>query len=109
MNVKEKLRNLKIFRVIVQIIFFILMPSLFSQAFAGVKEAVALIGKGENIRFINLINTLLNCYYFFFPFFMASFIALIIPFDDNVAPDTVSTSTDCLSMVSSSIFFADSR
>ena len=49
MNVKEKLRNLKIFRVIVQIIFFILMPSLFSQAFAGVKEAVALIGKGENI------------------------------------------------------------
>ena len=49
MNVKEKIRTLKIFRVIVQIIFFILMPSLFSQAFAGVKEAVALIGKGENI------------------------------------------------------------
>ena len=59
MNVKEKLRNLKIFRVIVQIIFFILMPSLFSQAFAGVKEAVALIGKGENIILSDFVIKLL--------------------------------------------------
>lgn len=47
MNIKEKIRTLKIFRVIVQIIFFIFMPSLFSQAFAGVKEAGALIGKAK--------------------------------------------------------------
>ena len=59
MNVKEKIRTLKIFRVIVQIIFFILMPSLFSQAFAGVKEAVALIGKGENIILSDFVIKLL--------------------------------------------------
>lgn len=59
MNVKEKLRNLKIFRVIVQIIFFIFMPSLLSQAFAGVKEAVALIGKGENLILSDFVIKLL--------------------------------------------------
>lgn len=59
MNIKEKIRTLKIFRVIVQIIFFILMPSLFSQAFAGVKEAVALIGKGENIILSDFVIKLL--------------------------------------------------
>lgn len=59
MNVKEKIRTLKIFRVIVQIIFFIFMPSLFSQAFAGVKEAVALIGKGENIILSDFVIKLL--------------------------------------------------
>ena len=59
MNVKEKIRTLKIFRVIVQIIFFIFMPSLFSQAFAGVKEAVALIGKGENLILSDFVIKLL--------------------------------------------------
>ena len=59
MNIKEKIRTLKIFRVIVQIIFFIFMPSLFSQAFAGVKEAVALIGKGENLILSDFVIKLL--------------------------------------------------
>ena len=59
MNIKEKIRTLKIFRVIVQIIFFIFMPSLFSQAFAGVKEAVALVGKGENIILSDFVIKLL--------------------------------------------------
>ena len=59
MNIKEKIRTLKIFRVIVQIIFFIFMPSLFSQAFAGVKEAGALIGKGENLILSDFVIKLL--------------------------------------------------
>ena len=62
MNIKEKIRTLKIFRVIVQIIFFIFMPSLFSQAFAGVKEAVALIGKGENLILSDFVIKLLNLF-----------------------------------------------
>lgn len=49
-NVKTKLKRLQTVRIIVQLGFFIFMPSLFSQAFAGVKEAAALMGKGQPLK-----------------------------------------------------------
>lgn len=49
-NVKTKLKRLQIVRIIIQLGFFVFMPSLFSQAFAGVKEAAALIGKGQVLK-----------------------------------------------------------
>ena len=49
-NVKTKLKCLQISRIVIQLAFFIFMPSLFSQAFAGVKEAAALMGKGQPLK-----------------------------------------------------------
>lgn len=46
-NVKTRSKRLQIVRTVIQFGFLIFMPSLFSQAFAGVKEAAALIGKGQ--------------------------------------------------------------
>ena len=44
-NIKTKLKRLQIVRTLIQIGFFVFMPSLFSQAFAGIKEVVSLMGK----------------------------------------------------------------
>lgn len=40
-------------RIAVQIVFFILAPALFSQAFSGVKEAFTAIGSGNVLRWTN--------------------------------------------------------
>lgn len=40
-------QKLRIARIAVQIVFFLLFPALFSQAFGGIKEAVAAIGSGS--------------------------------------------------------------
>lgn len=58
-NVKTKLKRLKIVRTLIQIGFFLFMPSLFSQAFAGIKEAVSLMGKGQSLKMSDFLLKLI--------------------------------------------------
>lgn len=47
---KDKLNLLRWFRVLVQILFFIFLPAVFSQSFAAVKSVAETVGKGEVIK-----------------------------------------------------------
>lgn len=61
-NVKTKLKRLQIVRTLIQIGFFVFMPSLFSQAFAGIKEVVSLMGKGQPLKMSDfLIKLIVLC------------------------------------------------
>lgn len=51
MNKKEKLQWI---RVAVQLIFFIILPSAFSQAFGGIKSLMASVGKGGVLAWSDL-------------------------------------------------------
>lgn len=51
MNKKEKLQWI---RVAVQLIFFIVLPSAFSQAFGGIKSLMASVGKGGVLAWSDL-------------------------------------------------------
>lgn len=58
-NVKTKLKRLQIVRTLIQIGFFVFMPSLFSQAFAGIKEVVSLMGKGQPLKMSDFLMKLI--------------------------------------------------
>lgn len=58
-NKKKTLKILGFVRIIVQIIAFIWIPSLFSQAFSGVKEAAASIGTGGTLLLSDFVLRLL--------------------------------------------------
>ena len=61
-NIKTKLKRLQIVRTLIQIGFFVFMPSLFSQAFAGIKEVVSLMGKGQPLKMSDfLIKLIVLC------------------------------------------------
>lgn len=61
-NVKTKLKRLQIVRTLIQIGFFVFMPSLFSQSFAGIKEVVSLMGKGQPLKMSDfLIKLIVLC------------------------------------------------
>ena len=60
-NVKTKLKCLQIVRTLIQIGFFVFMPSLFSQAFAGIKEVVSLMGKGQPLKMSDFLIKLVLC------------------------------------------------
>ena len=61
-NVKNKLKRLQIVRTLIQIGFFVFMTSLFSQSFAGIKEVVSLMGKGQPLKMSDfLIKLIVLC------------------------------------------------
>lgn len=58
-NIKTKLKRLQIVRTLIQIGFFVFMPSLFSQAFAGIKEVVSLMGKAQPLKMSDFLLKLI--------------------------------------------------
>ncbi len=59
MNKKQKNRLLFWGRIAVQIIFFVFLPSLFSQAFGGVKEIVTAIGQRDVLSMSAFVTKLI--------------------------------------------------
>lgn len=49
-SVKTRLQKLQWIRIVVQLAFFLWMPSLFSQTFSGVKEILTNMGKGQPLQ-----------------------------------------------------------
>ena len=58
-NKKYMIKTVKYVRMVVQLIFFVLLPSLFDQAFTGVKNTADAIGKGNVLQWDSFTKILL--------------------------------------------------
>lgn len=58
-NKKYMIKTVKYVRMVVQLIFFVMLPSLFDQAFTGVKNTADAIGKGNVLQWDSFTKILL--------------------------------------------------
>lgn len=59
MNIKQKKKMQSIVRIVIQLLFFIFMPSAFTAAFAGVKYIFTRLGAGEPVELTSFVMVLL--------------------------------------------------
>lgn len=59
MNMKQKKKMYSIVRIVIQLLFFIFMPSAFTAAFAGVKYIFTNLGEGAVIELTSFVTVLI--------------------------------------------------